>query len=70
MKRKLFCQISPTTYRISVQKCRCMRHLRDWTSGKKFAAEKSDEPLPMLIYRHQVLDSPQAGQCPHGFAGK
>lgn len=55
MKRKLFCQISPTTYRISVQKCRCMRHLRDWTSGKKFAAEKSDEPLPMLIYRHKSL---------------
>ena len=55
MKRKLFCQISPTTYRISVQKCRCMRHLRDWTSGKTFAAEKSDEPLPMLIYRHKSL---------------
>ena len=55
MKRKLFCQISPTTYRISVQKCRCIRHLRDWTSGKTFAAEKSDEPLPMLIYRHKSL---------------
>lgn len=55
MQRKLFCQISPTTYRISVQKCRLQRHIRDLFSRQIFASKKSNRPLPILIYRHKSL---------------
>ena len=55
MKRKLFCEISPVTYMISVKKCRMERRLRDLFSGVKFAKKKSDERLPVTIYKHNSL---------------
>ncbi|MDD6611079.1 MAG: VanW family protein [Clostridiales bacterium] len=55
MGRKLFCQISPTTYKISVQKCRLQRHIKDLFSRQVFASKKTDKPLPIVIYRHKSL---------------
>lgn len=54
MQRKLFCQLSPAAYKISVKKERLLRRLRDILSGKRFAAKKG-EPLPVLLYAHNSL---------------
>lgn len=53
--RKLFCEISPLTYKISVQKCRLQRNVNDFFTFKKFAMEKSDELLPICVYKHNSL---------------
>ncbi len=58
MDRRLFCQISPLTYRISVEKNIFLRKFADMHSvvkGERFAREKSSEPLPTLIYSHKSL---------------
>lgn len=55
MSRRLFCEISPLTYKISTEKCRLKRNLDDLLSQEKFACEKSEQPLPELIYRHNSL---------------
>ncbi len=55
MGRKLFCEISPLTYRISVLKCRTVKHIRDFFSGEKFSAERRAEKLPFSVYRHSSL---------------
>ena len=55
MKRKLFCEISPFTYKISVLKCRCIRRIKNLLSGQKFANEKSGDKLPFIIYKHNSL---------------
>lgn len=55
MSRKLFCQISPLTYKISVEKNIAMRKAADMLKGEHFAAQKSTEPLPALIYSHKSL---------------
>lgn len=55
MKRKLFCQLSPFTYKISVEKNIFLRKISDMLKRKKFAKEKSHEPLPNLISSHSSL---------------
>ncbi len=55
MKRKLFCEIAPWTYRLSVEKCILARKVRDKFKPVKFAKDKSAEPLPVLVYRHNSL---------------
>ncbi|MBP5637935.1 MAG: VanW family protein, partial [Victivallales bacterium] len=55
MKRKLFCQISPLCYDISVWKGCMMRRLRDCLGQEHFCREKSRELLPVVIYRHKSL---------------
>lgn len=55
MKRKLFCEISSGTYRISVIKCRLLRFIKDLLRFNKFAEQKSDELLPVIIYKHNSL---------------
>jgi len=57
--RKLFCEISPVTYQISVLKNVLLRHLQDFFSFQKFAKRKSDELLPVLIYK---IDAQKAWQ--------
>lgn len=54
-QRKLFCQISPTTYKISVMKCRMIRHLKNILSGEKFAQKREEQLLPVAIYDHRSL---------------
>lgn len=53
--RKLFCEISPLTYKISVFKCCMVRRLRDMLSREKFAKVKSADRLPVVIYEHSSL---------------
>lgn len=55
MNRRLFCEISPFTYRISCRKNIILRHLRDFFGKETFARKKSDDKLPILIYQHSSL---------------
>lgn len=48
-KKRLFCEISPMCYKISVQKEICLRHLKNLKCKDKFAKNKQTEPLPCLI---------------------
>ncbi len=53
--RKLFCEICPLTYKISVRKNIIQRHLSDFFGRTKFAKKKSPETLPVVIYTHKSL---------------
>ena len=55
MKRKLFCEISPLTYSISVNKCILSRKIHNIFSSKEFAKEKCKQKLPYVIYKHNSL---------------
>lgn len=55
MRRKLFCEINPLTYKISVAKERLKRNLIWKNKGAKYAQMKIDTLLPILIYRHASL---------------
>lgn len=55
MKRRLFCEISPLTYKISVLKCRMVKRIKNLLSGQRFATKKADENLPFVIYKHKSL---------------
>ena len=52
MKRKLFCEISPTAYKISVKKEIALRNLKDFMSSQKFAREHSETALPVIVKSH------------------
>jgi vancomycin resistance protein VanW len=54
MKRKLFCEISPFTYELSVKKECLKRYIKDKLSGAKFARSKA-EALPVTVYKHNSL---------------
>ena len=49
-KRKLFCEISPTTYAIALQKQIATRHIKNWLSKEKFATHRQEEKLPVVVY--------------------
>ena len=51
-KKKLFCEISPTTYAISLQKEICKRHLKNLRSKTKFAKEIQESKLPNVVSSH------------------
>ena len=53
-RRKLFCEISPLTYAISVRKMRIIRHIKNIFSLIRFAKTKA-MPLPILAYKHSSL---------------
>ncbi len=55
MARKLFCELSPTCYRISVKRLILKRNITDAFSGRKFAVVRQEEKLPVLIYSHNSL---------------
>jgi len=55
MKRKLFCEISPLTYKISMEKCILIRHLKNIISKEIFASKKTNDKLPYVIYKHNSL---------------
>lgn len=55
MNRKLFCEISPITYKLSVLKCRAARHLQNTFCHHQFALQKNNTDLPVLIYSHNSL---------------
>ncbi len=55
MKRKLFCEISPLTYKISMEKEILLRNIKDLFSKDKFSKTKEKEALPIVIYKHNSL---------------
>ena len=55
MGRKLFCDISPACYKISVWKCCRIREIRDFFDREKIAAQKSTEPLPNVVKGHTSI---------------
>ena len=55
MKRKLFCELCPFTYRLSMEKEIMKRHLTDVCKRLRFAQQRTKEALPVVIYRHNSL---------------
>lgn len=55
MKRKLFCELSPFTYRVSMEKEILKRHIKDLFQTTHFAKERSNDSLPILVYQHNSL---------------
>ncbi|MBQ6965822.1 MAG: VanW family protein [Bacteroidaceae bacterium] len=55
MQRKLFCEISPFTYRLSTEKEIIKRHLTDLCKRERFATQRSETPLPVVIHHHKSL---------------
>ena len=52
MARKLFCEINPTCYAISIQKEICLRHVKNAFSKARFSKTISKERLPNVVYAH------------------
>ena len=48
-KRKLFCEICPMTYEISLKKEIIKRHIRNILSGEHFSRKRSPQPMPAVI---------------------
>lgn len=53
--RKLFCELNPTCYKISLKKERLKRRLKNTFSREKLAKEKSDKELKYIIKGHFSL---------------
>lgn len=48
-KRKLFCEICPMTYAISLKKEIIKRHIRNILNGEHFSRKRSPQPMPAVI---------------------
>ena len=55
MERKLFCEIHPAFYRVSVAKGRALRHLQNLHDHACLATERRDEELPNLVKGHTSI---------------
>ena len=55
MARKLFCELSPTCYKISVFKERTKRHIKNKLNQHKLATTKSDKELPNIVKGHTSI---------------
>ena len=55
MGRKLFCELSPTCYKISVKKEILLRNIKDFFSSEKIAKTKKTEELPVIIKGHSSI---------------
>ena len=51
-QRKLFCDINPTCYAISLKKENCRRHIKDFLSDDKFAHSFCDTELQYVVSGH------------------
>lgn len=51
-EKRLFCDINPTCYAISLHKEILKRHLQNLCSGLHFAKERSADSLPILVSEH------------------
>lgn len=54
-KRKLFCTLGPTCYRISVFKCRTVRKLKNKFGADKLAKFRTEELLPNIVKSHSSI---------------
>ena len=55
MGRKLFCDISPMTYKISVKKEIMLRHIKNIISKEKIAKTHSNKELPNIVKSHSSI---------------
>ena len=55
MSRKLFCQINPTCYKISIKKEILLRKIKDLISKEKIAKSKSNIELPNIVKGHSSI---------------
>lgn len=55
MKRKLFCQLCPFAYSVSIQKNILLRNISDKASKTVFAGQISEQKLEHVIYDHKSL---------------
>ncbi|EOL50748.1 hypothetical protein I580_02391 [Enterococcus caccae ATCC BAA-1240] len=55
MKRKLFSELSPLTYEISIKKNIFQRKMRDFIQQEPLAQTKTDELLAVSVYKHTSL---------------
>ena len=55
MGRKLFCDICPATYKISVKKEIMLRHIKNILSKEKIAKKHSKEELPNIVKSHSSI---------------
>ena len=55
LARKLFCDISPTCYKISEKKEILLRNIKDFFSKEKFAKERWKEELPNIVKSHTSI---------------
>ena len=62
MPRKLFCELGPRAYQISLWKVCALRHARNLFNPAKLARERSNEPLPVLVYAHKSLIRRRLGE--------
>lgn len=56
-KDLLFCEISPTTYKISLKKENLKRHIQNFKEGKKFSKVRQEKLLPNVVssYSTQLI---------------
>lgn len=52
-KRKLFCEISPACYEISLRKEYLIRDVKDFFGKDRFASEINKVPLPVIVKSHR-----------------
>ena len=55
MPRRLFCELGPWAYQISLCKVRALRHARNLFDGTNLARTHDETPLPVRVYRHKSL---------------
>lgn len=55
MGRKLFCEISPTCYEISLKKEQVKRHIKNAFDKKTYAKERRKELLPNIVKGHSSI---------------
>lgn len=55
MKRKLFCELNPTCYKISVEKEIIKRKIKNVISKEKIARDKSNKELPNIVKGHSSI---------------
>ena len=53
--RKLFCDINPTTYKISLEKEIFKRNVKDLFSEEEIAMQHSKEVLPNIVKSHSSI---------------
>lgn len=53
-KDLLFCEISPTTYKISLKKEILKRHIQNVKQGKKFSKTRKESLLPNVVSSHSI----------------
>lgn len=55
MQRKLFCQLCPLAYKLSVLKGRTLRRFQWFKHRNKYVDTFMEESLPIRVYQHKSL---------------